>query len=124
MNTLRWLAVGMIVCLIGGPARADEKVDYKKLIVGKWEVSKADEGTVPPGTLVEFTKDGKFIVAGKKDDMDVKFEGTYTVEGNTFTFKLKIGEEEMSQTITITKISEKEMSTKNKEDKKVELKKK
>jgi uncharacterized protein (TIGR03066 family) len=124
MNTLRMLAVGAIVCLVGASVRAEDKVDYKKLIVGKWEISKAEEGTVPIGTIVEFTKDGKFIVTGKKDGEDLKIEGTYTVEKNTFTFKAKIGEEERSQTIEITKISEKEMSTKNSEGKVVECKKK
>ena len=124
MKSLKWLGAAAIICAVGVGARAEDKTDYKKLIVGKWEVSKADEGTVPVGTLLEFTKDGKFMVSGKKDDMDLKFDGTYTIEGNTFTFKLKIGEDERSQTITITKISEKEMSTKNTEDKVVECKKK
>src|SRR5262245_15811151 len=124
MNMLRILSVGAIVCAFTVGARAEEKVDYAKLIVGKWEISKADEGTVPVGTIVEFTKDGKFIVTGKKDDVDMKFEGTYTMDGNKFTFKMKIGEEEQSQTITIVKISDKEMSTKNKDDKVVECKKK
>jgi uncharacterized protein (TIGR03066 family) len=123
MSTLRWLAVGAVVCLVGG-ARADDKTDYAKMIVGKWEVTKADEGTVPPGTIVEFTRDGKFILAGKKDGTDQKFEGTYKVEKNTFTFSVKINDAERSQTITITKISDKEMATKNNEDKVVELTKK
>jgi uncharacterized protein (TIGR03066 family) len=124
MNTLRLLAVGVTVCLVGVGARAEDKVDYKKLIVGKWEISKADEGTVAIGTIVEFTKDGKLIVTGKKDGVDTKIEGTYTVEKNTFTIKAKVGEEERTQTIEITKISDKEMSTKNSEGKVVECKKK
>ena len=37
---------------------------------------------------------------------------------------MKIGDDEKSQTITITKIDKKEMATKNKEGKVVELKKK
>src|SRR4029077_17435782 len=76
MNTLRLLAVGAIACLIGAGARAEEKIDHAKLIVGKWEVSKADEGTVPPGSIIEFTKDGKLKLSGKKDAADVAFEGT------------------------------------------------
>lgn len=124
MNVLRMLAIGAIVCLLGASARAEDKVDYAKLIVGKWEVSKANPGTLPEGTVIEFTKDGKLKIAAKKDDMEVSFEGTYKVEKDTFTYKLKIGDEEKSETITITKISEKEMTTKNKEDKVVELTKK
>lgn len=124
MNVLRMLAIGAIVCLVGASARAEEKVDHAKLIVGKWEVSKADEGTVPKGTLIEFTKDGKIKIAMKKEDAEVALEGTYKVEKDTFTFTVKLGDEEKTQTITITKISDKEMATKNKEDKVVVLTKK
>jgi uncharacterized protein (TIGR03066 family) len=124
MNALKMLAVGAIACLLSTGAGAEEKIDYAKMIVGKWEVTKADEGTVPAGTIVEFTKDGKFKVGGKKDDVDMSFEGSYKVEKDTFTFTLKIGDEEQKQTITITKMTDTEMHTKNKEDKKVELTKK
>ena len=124
MNMLRILSVGAIVCAFTAGARAEDKVDYAKLIVGKWEITKADDGTVPVGTIVEFTKDGKFKVTGKKEDKVETFEGTYKVEKNTFTFVMKVGDEEHKETITITKMTEKEMSTKNKEDKVVECKKK
>jgi uncharacterized protein (TIGR03066 family) len=58
------------------------------------------------------------------DEKEVPFEGTYKVEKDTFTFIMKMGEEEHKETITITKMSEKEMSTKNKDGKVVECKKK
>ena len=124
MNALKLFAVVAVVCLLGPTVGAEEKPDYAKLIVGKWEVSKADENTVPKGTLIEFTKDGKVKVTGKKDDKDVTFEGTYKVEKDTFALTMKVGDEERTQTITITKISDKEMATKNKDGKVVELKKK
>ena len=124
MNMFRFLSVGAIVCAFTIGARAEEKVDYAKLIVGKWEITKADEGTVPVGSTVEFTKDGKFIVTGKKEDKVESFEGTYKVEKNTFTFVMKLGDMEHKETITITKMSEKEMSTKDKDGKVVECKKK
>ena len=54
MNALRVLVV---VCLVAAVGRAEEKPDYAKMIVGKWEVTKADEGTLPKGSIVEFTKD-------------------------------------------------------------------
>jgi uncharacterized protein (TIGR03066 family) len=124
MNALRLLAVGVIVCAASAGARAEDKTDYAKMLVGKWEVTKADAGTVPPGTIIEFTKDGKFIVEGKKDDTAVKHEGTYTVEKDTFTFKVDVDGMERTQTVTIKKISDKEMSTTTAEGKAVELKKK
>ena len=125
MNALKWLGVAAVVVVLGANARAeDDKVEYAKLIVGKWEVSKADEGTVPPGAIIEFTKDGKLKAMFKKGDEDTTIEGTYKVVKNTFEMTMKMGDEEKSQTITITKITEKEMSTKNKDGQVVELKKK
>ena len=70
MNALKLLAALALVCQIGTGVRADEK-DYPKLIVGSWMVSKADEGTVPQGTVIEFTKDGKVKAVVKKDDAEV-----------------------------------------------------
>ena len=124
MKALSWLAVGIVALGLGAAARAEDKPDYAKLIVGKGEASKADEGTLPPGAIVEFTKDGKIKLTGKKGDTDMAFEGTYTVEGNKFTIVMKTGDQEHKQTITITKISDTEMATKGEDGKVVELKKK
>jgi len=124
MNAPRSLAFGVLVVLLGTAARAQDKVDYAKLIVGNWEVSKADENTVPVGSVVEFTKDGKMTVTAKEGGTEMKLEGTYKVDKDTFTFTLKAGDQDFSQTITITKLSEKEMATKDKDGKTVELTKK
>ena len=126
MNAVKCLAFTVMAVVVSASAGAQDKdkTDYAKLIVGKWEVSKADEGTVPVGTNIEFTKDGKMKIAGKKGDEELSLEGTYKVEKNTFKFTLKLGDAETSQTITITKISDKEMSTKSEDNKVVEFKKK
>jgi uncharacterized protein (TIGR03066 family) len=124
MNALRLLTVGAIVCLLSAGARAEEKPDLAKQIVGKWECTKADEGTLPVGAIVEFGKDGKMKTIFKMGDMEMKLEGTYTVEAHKFTFKLKQGDMEHMDTITVTKISDKEMVTENGEGKKVTLAKK
>lgn len=125
MKALKCLGLAALLVSLSANARAeDDKVDYKKLIVGMWEVSKADEGTVPEGTLVEFTKDGKLKISAKKGDDDFKIEGTYKIVKNAFEYTLKLGDMEKSQTVTITKITEKEMATKNEEGKVVEFKKK
>ncbi len=107
-----------------GANAEEKKVNYAKMLVGKWEITKADPGTVPPGSVVTFTKDGKIQVTGKKDDKEVTMEGKYTVEDNTFTIVFKNGDEEHKQTITITKMTKTEMSTKDKDGKVVEAKKK
>src|SRR5262245_22424765 len=124
MNALRLLAVGAVVCLLSAGVQAEEKADLAKLIVGKWECTKADAGSLPVGAVVEFTKDGKMKVVVKQNDMEMTLDGTYTVEKHKFTFVLKQGDMEHKDTITVTKITEKEMVTENGEGKKVELAKK
>ena len=121
MNALRLFAVGAVVCLLVAGARAEEKQDAAKLIVGKWECTKADPESLPVGAVVEFTKDGKMKVIVKMGDMEMTIEGTYKVEKDKFTFALKMGDQEHKDTITIKKISDKEMVTENPEGKKVEL---
>src|SRR5438094_3577702 len=101
MNVAKWLGLVAAAALMASGAPAQEKGDLAKKIVGKWEVTKADAGTVQEGTLVEFTKDGKMKVTGKKDGMEMAFEGTYKVEKDSFTMTMKVGDMEKSQTITV-----------------------
>jgi uncharacterized protein (TIGR03066 family) len=119
MNVSKLLAATAAVCLLG-PARADEK-DYPKLIVGQWTVSKADAGSVPPGAVIEFTKDGKIMMSAKKDDTEVKREGTYTVDGSKIKLTLKRDAEERTQTLTVAKLTDTELSVEGEDGKKVEL---
>ena len=121
MKLAKGFAVGAVLCLLAGVGRGDDKGDTAKLIVGKWEVTKADPGTAPPGALIEFTKGGKMKLTAKKDDKDFSAEGTYKLEGKKLTFALTVGGEERTKTITITKLTAKEMSTKDDDGKTVEL---
>lgn len=121
MKLAKAFAVGAVLCLLAGVGRGDDKTDTAKMVVGKWEVTKADPGTAPPGGIVEFTKDGKMKVSGKKDDQEFSIEGTYKVEGKKLTFAMTVGGEERKKTITITKLSAKAMSTEDDDGKKVEL---
>ena len=124
MNAPKLLAAVAAVCLLGAGARADEK-DYPKLIVGKWTVSKAEEGSVPPGAVIEFTKDGKLVMSAKKDDMEIKREGTYKVDGKKVTITTKREDDkDRTQTITIAKLTDTEMSVEGEDGKKVEFTKK
>jgi uncharacterized protein (TIGR03066 family) len=123
MNALKLLAALAVGCLVGTPARADEK-DYAKQIVGKWEVTKADKGSIPPGAVIEFTRDGKMKIAAKKEDMEVSFDGTYKLDGNKVAMTMKLGEKERTNTITIQKLSDTEMSVEGDDGKKVEFTKK
>lgn len=124
MNAFKLLAVGAVAIVFTVGARAEEKSDLAKMLVGKWEITKADEGTIPVGTMVEFTKDGKCSVTMKVGDKEEKMEGKYKVEPHKFIVMFKQGDTEMSHTITVTKITDKEMTTKDEEGKVVESKKK
>ncbi len=121
MRLVKFGALAAVLCALAGVSTAQDKVDYAKMIVGKWQVSKADAGTVPEGTLIEFTKDGKMKIKGKKGEEELTLEGKYKVKDNTFTMSLDIGGETKSRTITITKISKTAMSTKDEDGKEVEL---
>jgi uncharacterized protein (TIGR03066 family) len=124
MNALKLLAAVAVVGLAGTGLRAEDKPDYAKMVVGKWTVAKADEGTVGAGATVEFTADGKVKATHKKGDEDFTAEGTYKVDGDKLHMTMKVGDMERKMEITITKISKTEMHTKNEEGKKVELTKK
>ncbi len=57
MKILSAVFTGVIMLAFTTTAMAAD--DAKKLLVGKWEVVKADEGTVPAGAFVQFSADGK-----------------------------------------------------------------
>jgi uncharacterized protein (TIGR03066 family) len=97
--------------------------DTKKLLVGKWEVVKADEMTLPVGAIVDFSADGKLKVTAKFGDKETSQEGTYTVEDMSFTYKLKFNDKEVSNKITIKTITESDLETLNPDNKSVTLKK-
>lgn len=119
MNVLKYVSVAAVVCLICSTARPEDKPDYAKLIVGKWEVTKAGPGTVPVGTILEFTKDGKAKATIKIGDKMETLEGTYTLDGDKLKTKF---EDKEKDALTITKISQTEMSIKDKDSKEVMLK--
>ncbi len=125
MKTLRMVMAAFVVLCLGGIAQAaDNKDNLKKKIVGKWEATKVEENTLPKGTKVEFTADGKLKVIIVSDGKDNLLEGTYVVDGdNTFSYTLKIGEMELNKKITVKKISDSELDTVNPDNKNVVFKK-
>ena len=86
--------------------KKDEKIDAKKL-VGKWEPKEKGAAGV-----VEFTKDGKVTITATVDGKEMKFEGTYKVDGNKLSATLKADDKEQTQTRTITKLTDTELVTK------------
>ena len=119
MKTLLLMATGVSVLWLAGSAvRADEKDTASKL-VGKWEATKVDPDTLPQGTIVVMSKDGKLKVTHKKDDKDVTMTGTYKFENHKLTVKLKMGDEEREHTVTIKKITDTEFVAEHEDGKSI-----
>jgi len=98
---LGFAAIAVLVVGTGAAAddKKDEKFDAKKL-VGKWEPTdaKADLKMV-----IEFTKEGKLNIAAGED---VKYTGTYKLDGAKLTFVVKAGENEVTKSITVLKLTD------------------
>jgi uncharacterized protein (TIGR03066 family) len=78
--------------------------DYAKLIVGKWEITKAGGGA-PAGTTIDFAKDKKVVMVLKVENDKVTVNGTYAVEKDKLTVKFKAGEKTVEETLTIKKLT-------------------
>lgn len=111
MRTL--LGVAMVLAMACGVTAADDKIDAKKLI-GKWEPKTPKKGE---NMVMEFTKDGKLILSGEGGGKDLKIEGTYKLEGDKLSFKMKFGEATVDETVTITKLTDEELEGKDKDGK-------
>jgi len=80
----------------------------KELIIGKW----APASGAGKGFVAEFTKDGKVVITGKKDDQDVKFEGSYKfVSDDDMELTLDAMGEKITEKLKIAKIDKDEMVT-------------
>ena len=108
---MRVLCSVLAVGLLGLPAQAQEKKNAEK-IVGTWVVSKSKE--IPPGTTLEFTKDGKVKVMVKVGEMTINVEGTYKVEGNSFKITTKGPDgKDKTETVKIKELTDKKLVTEN-----------
>lgn len=110
MKILSMASAAVVVLAISTFAAA---ADNKKLLVGKWEAVKGDEGTLPAGSVIEFTADGKMKLTLKKDGKDATLEGAYTVDGDSLAYEMIDGDAIHASKITIKKISETELDTVN-----------
>lgn len=90
--------------------KGDDKTEHSThdKLVGTWEVSK---GEMPPGSTVQFTKDGKMKVTMKAGDKTVLAEGTYEVEGMSIKTTQKQGAKEVKETLKIKSLTDKELVT-------------
>lgn len=105
MKTLCLLLTGMIAVVATAQVGAEEKAekpDYAKLIVGKWEATKADN-SVLVGGVFEFAMDGKLKITHKEKTSEVG----YKIIGDQIQ-PFEAGEKK-GPPIIILKISDKEL---------------
>jgi uncharacterized protein (TIGR03066 family) len=125
MNALRLAVVGCLLLGLTVVARAekdDKDADTKAKLVGKWEPTKSKD--LPQGAVVEVTKDGKMFLTAKMGDKELKLEGTYTVKGDKLKMTFKQGGQEMTQTVTIKKLTDTVLITVDEKGETDEFKKK
>lgn len=106
----RLLVAGIVVSTLVAVAAADdkgEKADAAKLIVGKWQTTKAHK-EVPAGSVFEFGKGGKMRMVVKTGGEEDAVDADYTVEGTKLRYKLK-DDRAGEKTATITTISNDEL---------------
>lgn len=115
MFAIRFVLSAALVVVLAGANLADEKAPIKKeLLVGVWMPAKLPEG-LPAGSTftVEFTMDGKiktWIKSGDKEGPPHEsLEGTYTIDGDKLTVVAKKDKEHIKRTVTISKLTEKEL---------------
>ena len=119
MKRLLTVAMAVVMIALAGTAPA---ADEDKKIVGKWEITKSGSD-LPPGTTIEFTKDGKLTVVLKIEGKDEKITGTYKVDKTKLTVKLEAGGETHEETVTITKLTDEVLTIEDKDKKVDEFKK-
>ena len=112
--------LGVAIVVFAGTAQAQD--DNAKKIVGKWEVTKSGSD-LPAGSVIEFTKDGKLNAVIKADGMEVKLDGTFKVDKEKLTVKIKIGDQDIEEIATIKKLTDEALELEDK-DKKIDVFKK
>jgi uncharacterized protein (TIGR03066 family) len=115
-----WLALALVGAGSAGDKK-DKAIDKAKL-VGVWELVKGE--SLPEGATVEFTNDGKIRLVATKGDKTLKLEGTYKVEGNKFHLKVKAGEKEHEEDVTVTTLTDTRLVTLDDKGKTDEFKRK
>lgn len=112
MNAFRLIAAALLVTTMMTGALADDakdKPDHAKLIIGKWEVTKSNK-ELPPGSTMEFAKEGAMKITGKRDGKERSIDAVYKVEGDQLQFTLKLADkEEKKLPLAIKKLTQDEL---------------
>lgn len=116
---LRCCLVLSVLLLTTTLAAAQDKIDGK-LIIGKWEPATAPQGAK---MTMEFTKDEKIKVNAEFNGQKINMEGSYKLDGNKLALKMTIeGRPEVSTTLKVLKLNDKEMVTQEGDKKEETLK--
>src|SRR4051794_25762956 len=121
MKTVSALVLGVLVIGFAGPVHAQD--DNAKKIVGTLVLDKSG-GAVPVGSVVEFTKDGNLSAMVKIETMEIKIDGTYKIDKDKLSVKLKAGDMDIEEVATITKLTDEVLELKDKDGKVDSFKKK
>jgi uncharacterized protein (TIGR03066 family) len=111
---MRALCSALTICLLCLSAQAQAQAEKKNAdkLVGTWVVSKSKN--IPPGATLEFTRDGKLKVMVKVEGNTINAEGTYKVEGSTFTATVRGPDgKEKTEKIKIKELTDKKLVTEN-----------
>ncbi len=112
----------LALCALAGLTAA-ARADNQQLLVGKWEVTKADPNTLPNGATIEFTADGKLKITLSVGGKEETVNGTYTVTGAFIDVAAKVGTEEKKNKLTIKKLTTTELEAVDPEGKGATFKK-
>jgi uncharacterized protein (TIGR03066 family) len=123
MRALSALVLGLAVAVAAGAQdKKDDPIDAKKLL-GKWEATKGTQ-PLPPGSVIEFAKEGKLKISFKVGDEEQSVEGTYKLDKDKLKTEVKIGDETHEDTDTVKKLTDEELELENAEGKTLFLKRK
>lgn len=99
-------------------SKSADRTENKAKIVGKWEPAKGTDLPEGAEVTIEFTKDGKVKVAFTLKGKTTNLDGTYKVTGDQLVVTMQDpGGTERKETNTITKLTAKELETKDEKGK-------
>ena len=117
-------AVAFVFVAAASADDKEKKFDAAKF-VGKWELTKSGDENAPKGAVVEFAKDMKVSITIDFNGKEFKMEGTYKVDGDKITVKLKTPDgKEDEDTDTIKTLTDDMIVLVDKKGKETEFKKK
>ncbi len=104
--------------------QANNEPTTQEKLLGKWEVKEGSKGDMPPGSIVEFLKEGKMKVSVKDGNKTVDADMTYTVVDQTIKTAHKEGDKEVTETVKIKTLTATDFSIEDEKGKVEEFKKK